>query len=233
MSRRISANRLLKFAGKELGRIDLLMPAITQKDSFDDIIVGVKVILEQLRSVLDYLGQDITDLATRPTGFVYFPFIHPLDRNGIARSPHAIEDRFTRDYSHLGSLATTHPALYSQIKSLQGVQWLSDMISAVNPQKHDDLADAGEPIVRAAPNVTIQGAGARIRHEKGAIINGVVMQETEEFVIGEPIPESLRHMLYESVDVDENKFRKEWIDKLKDWTEKTKALVADLYQHIP
>lgn len=233
MSRKISCNLLLERASQEVVEIQARLPKIAERDSFNRIIVGIKVTLEQLRSVLDYMSKDIVDiLPSKPSGNIYFPFVHPRKKDGTSLIRADIHSEFKKTYSYLDQLSSAHSSLYKKIEDWQGEQWISDLINAVNPQKHDDLASLGEPVVRFAPNIAIKGSGAFVRFEAGANVNGETIQDTRQVIIGEPVPESLSHLMYESVEVDMSTFNSEWVNKLDDWTQKIKVLVDSVYQHI-
>jgi hypothetical protein len=199
MSRKTSIDRLIRRAREELKSVQDSLPTRTERASFDRIKGGLKITLEQLRSVLDYAAQDVAELT--PPGAApqkkYFPFIHPLDLSGNRKTPAQIMQEFTRkpDYQYLHlHIAGSHTKVYDTLKAVQGKIWLSELIAAVNPQKHDDLEKLGPPQIQVGSNVIFQGPkGTPIRalYKADIVIHGQRIPAPLELSIGSPAPRNL------------------------------------------
>src|SRR5262249_12394235 len=107
----------------------------------------IKSVLENLRSVLDYAAHDIEEavkpVASAPKGTdVYFPFVHPVSMKGKRKSEAEIRNEF-KTKPFVQETSQRLPKVFAVLESVQGQQWLSDLIEEVNPQKHNNRACLG------------------------------------------------------------------------------------------
>lgn len=96
--------------------------------------VKLKSILENLRSSLEYMAQDINSALSRPGKRVYFPYGDTIEN-------------FEKSINqNLPDLQSEYPILYDGIEHLQphknnGDKWLVDMCRMTNDAKHKGLLE--------------------------------------------------------------------------------------------
>lgn len=96
--------------------------------------VKLKSILENLRSSLEYIAQDINSALSRPGKRVYFPYGDTIEN-------------FKKSINqNLPAIQSEYPALYDHIEQLQphknnGDKWLVDMCRMTNDAKHKGLLE--------------------------------------------------------------------------------------------
>ncbi len=239
MNRKTDIDRLVRSAREDLQVIQNNLLTRTQKTSFDRIKTKIKSVLEHLRSALDYAVHDIAQLA--PAGAlpkkIYFPYIHPIDKLGNQKTSAGIIHEFAKEsqYGYLHQhIAKINAPLYKELEAVQGQQWLSDLIEAVNSQKHQSLVKLGEPQIHDGSGLVLLGEGSAFIADSGATvrIDGQRIQTPFEVRVGSSIPQELAAIFYETEEIEESRFKMEWVDRLKDWTDKTESLLNTLYRHI-
>ena len=97
--------------------------------------VKLKSILENLRSSLEYIAQDISSVLSNPNDKVYFPY-------GDTK-----ENFKGRINQNLPAIRSEYPKIYDYIEHLQphknnGDKWLVDMCRMTNDAKHKGLLEA-------------------------------------------------------------------------------------------
>ncbi|MHB9052423.1 MAG: hypothetical protein ACYC5F_00305 [Thermoleophilia bacterium] len=135
----------------------------------DGLAIDVKNLMENLRSCLDYAAQDIyetivaphrTATGLNPVNRVYFPYGETKEK---------YDDSIVRNLPGLDSL---NPAVYRILESVQpfsaSTNWLIDLCSTVNDNKHNSLS-AQERSERETYKVGLQGSSASISAPAGAI----------------------------------------------------------------
>jgi len=125
------------------------------RDKSLDLRVPVKNVMENLRSALDYMAHDIYEACCQPKRAangqpdpmnIYFPY---------GRTEH---DFKSGAGSSLPSLNTASPAVYQLLVSIQpfacGDNWLYELCSILNEEKHDRLT---EQVRTETQTHTVQG----------------------------------------------------------------------------
>jgi len=145
--------------------------ALEKKEIPTSLQIDVKNMMENLRSALDYLANDIYDELIHPTLIaagkegiknVYFPY-------------GKTENDFKSSVGlNLPNLENIHPAIYKIIEEAQkhqsGGEWLHQLCSIVNEKKHDKLSPQTRE-ERRSLNMQFPG-GASIDLGAGATMSG-------------------------------------------------------------
>ncbi len=135
----------------------------------DSLAIDVKNLMENLRSCLDYVAQDIYETIVEPqrtvTGLkplnrVYFPYGETKEK---------YYDSIVKNLPGLDSL---NPAVFKILESVQpysaDTNWLIDLCSTVNTNKHDSLS-AQERSESKTYKIGPKGGSASISAPAGAI----------------------------------------------------------------
>ena len=143
--------------------------SLREKNIPASLRIEVKNVMENLRSCLDYMAQDIAETVIMPyrranklstLKRVYFPY--GKDRQSYNESVKR----------NLPGLQTVSPAIYGLIENVQphacGNTWLYDLCSILNANKHDSLSPQ-ERTEQQTYKVGRQGGGAAISAPAGAI----------------------------------------------------------------
>jgi hypothetical protein len=138
----------------------------------------------------------------------------------------------------LKKLETAHPKIYDVILRVQGQDWLSKVINAVNPQKHNDAVRLGDKQMTigppGAPMIHLEETAAI--HLKGGhqIITGdKVIEGMDVLTTATPLPAEYRDVVRVHEVVDEATFRAQWLDSLEVWNERMSQLIEDIYRPWP
>jgi hypothetical protein len=244
-SRKASAYSLVDYnLSTRIPRMERLLASLESdpKDerAYQEFINETKAALEALRSALDYLAHDIADLAKKPSADddVYFPFVHakPGQAGPVVRK--RFETRMTREdwYKTFPNLRAVNRPVYDLLMSIQGAQWISDLIRTVNPAKHDKLPDVtktemlqlGNP--EKGPSYLLRG----IKVEKGAklIIGDKTIEGPVDFTPGSALPPDLSDVLQVRSVVERHEAEKQILAPIRDWSNKIKDLLLGFYKLI-
>lgn len=143
--------------------------ALRKKKLPSALRIDVKNVMENLRSCLDYMAQDINDTVVTPhrsamglklVKIVYFPY---------GKTKADFDASVGRNLPDLGKLK---PKVLDLVESIQpykcGGTWLYDLCSIVNSNKHDSLSPQ-ERAERKMYKVGLEGEGPAISAPAGAI----------------------------------------------------------------
>ena len=186
--RKDEVKALLEHAEKDLNKIETKYnDALRSKDISNELKIDIKNFLENLRSVLDYMANDIYECKIHPHRTtsgqpdiknVYFPYGKTLGdfNSGIGRG--------------LPELGDIDNDLYLLVESIQphitNDSWLYDFCDITNQKKHDSLT----PQERIENNTTSLGgnirigAGARVVMHN-CLVNGIPVSSND--VNNEPL----------------------------------------------
>ena len=168
--RNLDVRHLLDHVDNSLGYIKVAYDrALRDKRIAPPLRIDVKNAMENMRSALDYMAQDIADEIVAPhlannnlkaVKLVYFPY------GRDQQTFEAFVRRFLPDLHRLNS------QVYEIIESIQphscGNGWLYDFCNIVNENKHDALS-AQERTERQSYTVRRTGGGPAISAPAGAI----------------------------------------------------------------
>ncbi len=151
--------------------------ALKDKTIPDSLRIDIKNLLENLRTILDYLAHDIYEQKIQPSRRangkqdidnkkIYFPYGKTLNdfRSSVG--------------SRLPELDSIDRGIYSLIESIQpylaGDNWLCDFCDITNEKKHRSLI----PQERIETNETLLGGGVKVGAGgkvamRGCLINGI------------------------------------------------------------
>ena len=123
--RKSHVDKLLKAIREELN-------IIKKMEAIDE--VKFKSILENLRSSLEYIAQDINSMLSKPKDRIYFPY---------GKTKENFEESINKN---LSGIQYEYPKVYDYIESLQshknnGDDWLITMCSLTNHAKHNGLIE--------------------------------------------------------------------------------------------
>jgi hypothetical protein len=235
MSRKMDIDRLLRLNRQQR------IPAIARnwenrgEQAAQDAIYGdIKAVLESLRSVLDFAYRDLEDAAGRlHTQDLYFPFVHPVGRNGTVKTKAGILTEFHQK-PLVPEIKRAHPAVYDSLRAVQGEQWLSEMIKTVNPQKHERLDALGTRYLLGSslPIKIFGGGGFNIASGSTVYFQGVKVTGPAVICPEKPIPASAAPAFYQSETLDEPSFKEKWIERLKDWNNRITDLIDQIYSGL-
>jgi len=143
--------------------------SLREKNIPASLRIDVKNAMENLRSCLDYMAQDMAEAVIMPyrrannlsaLKRVYFPY---------GKDKQSYDDSVKRN---LPDLQTVSPVIHALIEGIQahacGDTWLYDLCSILNANKHDSLSPQ-ERTERQTYKVGRQGGGAAISAPAGAI----------------------------------------------------------------
>jgi len=117
----------------------------------EELKIDIKNILENLRSCLDYLANDIHDeFVTGNHGRLYFPIRH---------TPNEFNQAITRDFMGLDHSA---PDIYSIIENAQPYNdpWLGEFNRLNNDNKHEDLVEQKRTETKQVTVASKKGGGS-------------------------------------------------------------------------
>ncbi len=193
MSRRSDdIQALLGRSQKDLEKIEAEYAiSLKKKVVSADLRIDIKNLCENLRSVLDYLAQEIRDVhcSAAKSGRFYFPIL-PTRKEFEAR----MEQWFP-------GLRSSKPDLWDYMESLQPYQdkqeWLGNFNRVNNENKHGNLV---EQTRKEAPRVTVKtAAGAKVSWDPGAVrfgsgvkIGGVPVDPRTQMPVPDPSQEVKR-----------------------------------------
>ena len=197
------------------------------------IRTDIKSALENIRSALDYLAHDIAELNKNDFQKcdIYFPYVHPLKKDGSKRSRNEIETVFSSQMKEFKGLEEKYKEMFLFLRSLQGQMWLSELIQSVNPQKHNSLVKLGQKEMHLGSGLIVKGKidikpEGKLVTEKGSIKGAF-----------EATPESLMEKrFYQIIEVKEPIDEKELtqlLDKLEEWNTRVIELINHCYSLFP
>lgn len=135
----------------------------------DCLAIEVKNLMENLRSCLDYVAQDIYETIVKP--YLSATGLKPVKRVCFpyGKTKENYDNSIVRNLPGLDSL---NPAVCKILESVQtykaGTNWLIDLCSTVNANKHDSLS-AQEKAESKTYKVGQKGGSASISAPAGAI----------------------------------------------------------------
>lgn len=168
--RKADVNNLIRHTASDLIEIRSKYRNSLDIEAIDPLLkIDVKNVMENLRSVLDYIAHDIYDKIIRPQRIAsgkpevkYTHFPYGKDENRFKMS-------VTRN---LPKLPTLSPPVFSLLESIQphksGKSWLYDFCTIVNQNKHDKLS-AQRKKVQSSYTVGPRGGSPVISALAGAI----------------------------------------------------------------
>lgn len=170
MVRDSDINSLLMYVDSRLVDIKAAYErSLREKNIPASLRIDVKNAMENLRSCLDYMAQDMAEAVIMPyrrannlsaLKRVYFPY---------GKDKQSYDESVKRN---LPDLQTVSPVIHALIEGIQphacGDTWLYDLCSILNANKHDSLSPQ-ERTERQTYKVGRQGGGAAISAPAGAI----------------------------------------------------------------
>jgi len=162
--------RMLEHIDKDLASLENeYTSSLRAKELPASLAIDVKNLMENLRSCLDYMAQDIYEIVIephrskaglKPLKKAYFPY---------GKTKADFDGAVTKNLPDLSSLS---PNVYGILESIQpfnaGITWLVDLCSTVNTNKHDSLSPQ-ERSERKAYTVGSKDGSASISAPAGAI----------------------------------------------------------------
>jgi hypothetical protein len=131
------------------------------------------------------------------------------------------------------------PGVYQVLQGVQGVDWLHETIELANSIKHDNHPRLGKreawigdgAIKITAEGVRIVGLAPQLhpgpggtRYFPGELIFSPARR---------PVPKEIEDLTYIFENIDPIKCRAQFIDRPADWNDRVRALVEDIYSHMP
>ncbi len=237
MNRKNDVERLLRVnSNQRLPAIKQNYGSAKSSAAQDALYADIKSVLENLRSVLDYVYQDIrgiTATISSPPN-LYFPFVHPISLAGKQQLPSQIQAAFDQK-PLVRELKSQHPGIYQTLQQVQGEQWMSEMFQTVNPQKHDKLDPLGMRIVRSVNGglTILEGGSATVLPGITLTVDGHRIKGPAYISPGTPIPNEHKQVLFILDKIDAIDFETKWIKRLEHWNAQTEALTATIYACFP
>jgi hypothetical protein len=181
MNRADSIEALLKKARTDFARLeDEYNASLSEKHVRDDLKVSIKNIFENLRSCLDYLGQDIFEAHcanAKKSKRLYFP---------IRSSAPEFAAAITNDYP---ALQTTAPQVYGLLEAVQPYRdpWLAQFNKLNNHNKHQALVEQSRTETRQVTVSSGSGSvswGPGVKFGSGVSVMGVPIDPKSQM----PVP---------------------------------------------